>query len=277
MAAFDWSTLRNPAPTMLVPARGLIHLAVQWPARAARANLTPAPDDSHTSLAWDEREGALVSQSIGDGVQVGVRLATLELFVRTRARTESLRLSVAEAQASVWLDARLSGAGLKPASGVSLPYDLPPTDFSLATAEAPRLAALAGWYAAAAELLEAQRQKWQRIRPGTSPVRCWPHHLDIAVLVSLEEGHAESARSIGIGVSPGDEYYAEPYAYVSPYPRPDISDLPPLPPGGRWHTRDFFGAVATATGVLATADPRAALTAIIDAAFDFGLRRLHVQ
>jgi hypothetical protein len=106
-------------------------------------------------------------------------------------------------------------------------------------------------------------------------VRCWPHHFDIAILVGLEEGHAESARSIGIGVSPGDEYYAEPYAYVSPYPRPDVSGLPALPPGGRWHTRDFFAAVATASDILALPNPRAGLTAIIDAAFETGLRRLH--
>jgi hypothetical protein len=129
-------------------------------------------------------------------------------------------------------------------------------------------------------------------------VRCWPRHFDIAIRVALEkgpaesvrkghaetareghaeiarEGHAASARSIGIGVSPGDSYYAQPYLYVSPYPKPDTDNLPPLPPGGRWHTKDFFGAVATGIDLLALPDPRAGFNKIVDAAFEESLKRL---
>lgn len=137
------------------------------------------------------------------------------------------------------------------------------------------LAALAGWFAASAELLDAKRANWSRFSPGPGPVQLWPHHFDIAVLVALEEGHAERARSIGVGVSPGDEYYAEPYLYASPYPRPEASSLPALPTGARWHTKDFLAAVATATELLALGDPRAAAGAIIDAAFAFASRGLH--
>ena len=59
---------------------------------------------------------------------------------------------------------------------------------------------------------------------------CWPHHFDIATLVKLEDGQPANARSIGVGVSPGDEYYAQPYVYVSPWPRFDAGKLPDLPP-----------------------------------------------
>jgi hypothetical protein len=108
-------------------------------------------------------------------------------------------------------------------------------------------------------------------------VRCWPHHFDIAILVGLEQGDPEHARSIGIGLSPGDDYYAQPYVYACPYPKPDTADLPALPPGGRWHTREFFGAVATASDLLALPDPRKALLQVIDAALDENLGRLHVR
>jgi hypothetical protein len=273
--AFDWSTLRDPAPATLASARALAHRAVQWPTRAARANLDPKPEDSHTSLAWDPGATALVSHPLPGGVRVGLRVASLELLF-VRGVPEAFPLAGRTgAQADAWLDARLAQAGLAPASTVALPYEVPAAPLARAAAEAPRLAALARWFAAAAELLEAKRVAYQRFRPGPSAVRCWPHHFDIAILVGLEEGHAESARAIGIGVSPGDEYYPEPYAYVSPYPRPDSSALPALPQGGRWHTRDFFGAVATAGDLLALPDPRAGLSAIIDAAFETGLRRLH--
>ena len=266
---FDWSTLRDPAPKTLSGARALAHRAAQWPTRAARANLPAAPDDSHTALAWDDRLGALVSPPLPGGATVGLRVASLEL------QFNSGKFSLAgrtEAEADAWLDEQLARAGLKAASGAALPYEVPAVDFARAAGGeaarlAPQLRALAGWFAAAAELLEAQRAKWRRYTPGPSPVRCWPHHFDIAVLVALEEGHAETARSIGVGVSPGDGYYDEPYAYLSPYPRPDTANLPALPKGGRWHTQDFFAAVATGSDIVAAADPRAALADIIDSAF----------
>ena len=94
------------------------------------------------------------------------------------------------------------------------------------------------------------------------------------MLVRFDEGAGEASRSIGIGFSPGDEYYQEPYLYVSPYPVPKNPTPPALPSGGHWHTKDFFGAVATAQEFLAPPDPRAAVLMIIDAAFGAGRRWL---
>jgi hypothetical protein len=132
------------------------------------------------------------------------------------------------------------------------------------------LAALSRWYGAAADVLEEVRARYGSIKPGPGPVRCWPHHFDIAVLVRLDEGQSEAGRSIGVGFSPGDEYYQEPYLYVSPYPVPKNPALPALPQGGHWHTRDFFGAVGTAQEFLALPDPRAAVVQVIDAALGAG-------
>jgi hypothetical protein len=269
--------LRHHAPTELAAARTLAHRAVQWPARAARANLAPAPDDSHTSLAWDAEMAALLGQPLGAGVRVGLRIGVHELVFATKKRLDALSLAgKPDAEVGGWLDGKLAEAGLKPASGAKLPYDLPPALFARAAEEAPHFAALALWFAAAADVLEELRKKYRRHQPGPSPVRCWPRHFDIAFLVALEEGHAETARSIGVGVSPGDGYYAQPYLYVSPFPKPDTENLPALPPGGRWHTKDFFGAVATGIDLLALPDPRAGFIKIVDAAFQESLQRLGV-
>jgi hypothetical protein len=268
---FAWSMLRNPEPTALAAARALAHRAVQWPARAVRANLASAPDDSHTALAWDAERAAFVTQPLKKGFCVGLRVGILELIAVKANKVESFTLAGnSEAEPGRWLDERLAHEGLKPASQARLPYDLPATLFGRPAQEAPALATLAGWFAAGAEVLEQVRKTHAKRKPG--PVYCWPHHFDLAMLVQLDP-----ARSIGIGLSPGDEHYAQPYAYVSPYPKPDTENLPALPPGGRWHTREFFGAVATATDLLALPDPRKGLVAIIEAAFDEGVRRLHVR
>jgi hypothetical protein len=86
--------------------------------------------------------------------------------------------------------------------------------------------------------------------PGASDVRCWPHHFDIATLVA-EPGPGRA--TIGIGMSPGDEHYAEPYLYVGPYPYPDTRALPSLDVG-RWHTDGWVGAALTASALVAAGD-----------------------
>ncbi len=172
------------------------------------------------------------------------------------------------------LDGMLAEQGLKPAAGAKLPYELPAANFARAVDEGPHLAALAAWFAAGAELLEALRKKHKRFKPGPGPIRCWPHHFDIATVIELEDPKKKNARSIGIGLSPGDDYYAQPYFYLSPYPRPDTESLPELPAGGRWHTREFFGAVVTGVDMLAHADPRAGLLGVLDAAFAESVKRL---
>jgi hypothetical protein len=66
-------------------------------------------------------------------------------------------------------------------------------------------------------------------------------------LITLDAAlDAEEARSIGIGLSPGDGSYDQPYFYVNPWPYPDAEDLPPLAAGAHWHTSGWTGAVLTA-------------------------------
>jgi hypothetical protein len=260
----DWSTLKQPAPTALVEARKLAHHAIQWATRAARANLPAVPDDSHTVLAWDPEQQALVSQAFAGGVRVGLRIGSMELlFIRPPKAAEIISLQDASAGgAGKWLDSRLEGAALKPARPVKLPYEVAAVSFSGAAKQSAATRQLGRWFAAAAEVLEEFKAQVRGGQP--SPVVCWPHHFDMATVVSLTKPDT----SVGIGISPGDEYYAQPYAYVSPYPRPAAPRLPELPPGGHWHTKDFLGAVAVAGDILPLRDARAAMLVFIRGAFD---------
>jgi len=256
--AMDWSTLREPAPGKLAAAREQAHWAAQALTKAARANLAAVPDDSHSALLWGPRTRALVTQALPHGARAGLDLAKLELIFWSGDKEER------GAASEGWLDARLAAAGLKPASGAKLPYDIPKRDLK----KDAGLAALERWLAAAAEALDEARARHGDLAPG--PSFLWPHHFDIAMLLT-----AAPDKTIGVGVSMGDHYYAQPYAYISPYPAPKNATPPALPPGGHWHSRDFFGAVATADELLAQRDPRAALLAVIDAAVAAGRGWLH--
>jgi hypothetical protein len=248
-------------PQGLVNARILVHHAVQWPARAARANLRTAADDSHSSLEWDAPLAALVTQSIktpAGEVRIGLRVGGLALIiVRNGAILDVLQLNGKPDQvAGIWIDAKLQALGLRPASGIKLPYGMPDhavtkgARYDLYMQER-ELGELARWFGGGSAVLEDVKARLAEVRPGPSPVRCWPHHFDIATRVCLDPGAPDKARSIGVGLSPGDEYYAQPYAYISPSPRFDSGRLPDPPKPGHWHTEGFFGAVATGDTILA--------------------------
>ncbi len=64
------------------------------------------------------------------------------------------------------------------------------------------------------------------LEPDPSAVRCWPHHFNIATYVFLETGNPETARGVGVGMSPGDEGYGERYFYINGWPHLDASKLP---------------------------------------------------
>jgi hypothetical protein len=278
---FDWSKLGRTAPADLVGARGLVHHAAQWPTKAARANLKSLPDESQSAFRWEASHAALVTEPLpakGGDVRVGIRVPRLELII-TRGDNVLDAFQFhgrTDAAAGAWLDTKLRALSLKPAGDVRLPYDLPdhptggrPHDLGRLGRE---LGELARWFAGSADVLEDFIAKLAGLR--ASPVVCWPHHFDIATLVSLDDGRSDKPRSIGVGVSPGDEYYAQPYVYISPWPRFDDGKLPELPPPGHWHTQGFFGAVATGEQILSLKDRGRGLLAFIVAAFDIGRERL---
>jgi hypothetical protein len=91
-----------------------------------------------------------------------------------------------------------------------------------------------------------------------SPVRCWPHHFDIAALMVNGE------QSVGVGMSPGDGSYSEPYFYVSPWPVPAGVSLPTLHSRGHWHTQGWTGAVLTSSQFAGDDFQEALVTAFIE-------------
>jgi hypothetical protein len=92
----------------------------------------------------------------------------------------------------------------------------------------------------------------RRLAPDQRPI-LWPEHFDVGIL----------AGGIGYGVSPGDTFLAEPYAYVTP-PAARAGDFWNAPFGAARAMRDLDGANPDAVlaffvdaGSRATADPAA--------------------
>ena len=264
-----WRPIRAFNRARFAAARLQAHHATQWLARTARAYVPARPDDSHTSLGWDDTFGGLMSHPLPDGVRLGLRFADLTLALcEPDAGPPQDVFPLAgrhDADACTWLMGHAGMRNLDPgALDAPLPYMLMERpDGSAYVADAESLGQLAVWFANADAALGAARERMVAQRLDAPPVRCWPHHFDLDTLVTVAPG-----RTSGVGFEPGDDSYDEPYFYVSVYPAPEVGRLPALPPIGHWHAKNFTAAVATATRILAARDQAAEVAAFLRAATD---------
>ena len=239
--------------TRLRRARLLSHAAVQWASRAARANLPARADDSHSNLGWSEDLHALVSHALDESrrLQLGFSFPSAALIWLVDGQLDaSLRLDAAEpSTAQAWCDEHLAAAGLRATGLAEMPYELAPVDYGAIwePAVAAELEALGAWYSTAQVVLDGIVEVHASRAVVAPSVRCWPHHFDLATLLLLDHGDPETARSVGVGLSPGDESYAEPYFYCTPWPTPE--NLPDAPASLHWHREGFVSLILPAERV----------------------------
>jgi hypothetical protein len=252
-----WQLLGSVAPTALVEARETLHHAAQLLALAGASFIEPRSDDSHTSMSWRDARSALATQPLlaPEPFRFELGVADLTLAVVDEASGDvgsSFTLDGArKSDALHWMRTELTRGGLdghRLRTTLHFTIATHPTEDGapFSTPGDESLAELARWYANASLILEERRA----MIPAADPVRCWPHHFDIATLV--RPSGPTSLQTIGIGLSPGDESYGEPYYYVGPYP------APAAPPRGltigQWHTSSWWGAVLTGSSIVRTSD-----------------------
>ena len=242
MDILEWRPLSSVDHFRLHEARLQAHHAVQWLARAARAYVPPQPDDGHTSLQWKEGPDGFATHPLSDGSRLSLQITTLTLALHSNdapAPVQSFPLAGrTDTQARQWLGEQLSARGfVAGALDAASPYEIP--EHAIAhgapyetAASAEALTELAAWYANAQAVLSRVERRMIERKFEASGICCWPHHFDLATLTLLPTRDPDVTGSIGTGFSPGDEYYDEPYFYVSVYPEPDPVALPALPAMG---------------------------------------------
>lgn len=219
------------------------HQALQLPSLAARANLAALADDSQSNFGWRVEDRSFVSHFMGpeETIQAGLSLARRSLVLLEKGEIIS-ETGLGEDNLADRFDVALSTNGLATTQTATLPYDLK-EGVSLRRANdfATEFTVLANVFDIGFTTLDAVSSELSAM--SIAGARCWPHHYDIGMLVTLEEGDPESARSVGMGMSPGDEAIGTPYFYCSPWPPPDSDRLNTLPQPSRWHTDGFTSAV----------------------------------
>ena len=82
-------------------------------------------------------------------------------------------------------------------------------------------AELSHWFGNASLLLNEVKAA----EPGASDIVTWPHHFDTATLITLS-GKGESARTIGVGLSPATEATRNPIGTSLRGPPPSGATCP---------------------------------------------------
>jgi hypothetical protein len=239
----------------LSEARQQLHHAI-FTLQALSAAYAPFQEDwAHISFHWNQEKGAFFSAKIPGKTDSAVFGLTLEnpTVVQLDASEKEIRRSLSLEGVDLsglqeWLREGASGLGLETQTlDFTLSKEMMPHDLS--QGEAFR------WKGLSEALSELKRAYFNgflfleaihRENAQTMPVRCWPHHFDLAVLFEFEfPGDKVPKRTLGIGISPGDSFYETPYYYVTPWPFPLDLTLPPLPSGGKWRLEEWQGAVLT--------------------------------
>ncbi len=262
-----WQNTKNRDLEKLKEVRLQLHQASQMIAATGISFVDKKPDDSHTNMEWNNTLNAFLSAPFGSHNQLRLainfekfKIVLLDedhdfLELKLHGKTEKKIVS--------WYLNALKSSNFDP-SGFTLKrhYEIPLTKQAGGAAFDffdPSLFADFAHHFANADLA---LKKCANQNPGSSDVRCWPHHFDLGMLITIEANeNLEKMKSVGVGFSPGDYNYNEPYYYVSPWPYPDFSSLnnDDLPGGGKWHTEGFVSAILTATNFQKTDDQQEAV------------------
>ncbi len=246
-----WQCLGAIDPKALWDSRLQLHWAAQAAAGVGRTLLPKQVDFSQESLEWSPAHGAFLQDVVDAPTPFcgGVRLRdmTLLLLDSQGSVIDEMPMNGRTLTEGYEFFASRTGSLLGREVMIARPPDgMPPhavAEGATFNADPRYLEELERHFSDAYQILCAAREH-ERV---LSAVRCWPHHFDIALLITLS-GSGEEARTVGVGMAPGDVAIREPYYYITPWPHPKELSLPALP-YGRWNRDGWFGALLLATEI----------------------------
>jgi hypothetical protein len=256
----NWIELKNFSSYELENARKQIHQAAQLPAIAGRCLNPEDRGDVYAALSWDKKQSRLTSHPLeASRFRAALSISTFDLVIINKKDESVIHFNLKSKtydEAFSWLTENLRQLGFDSNRlNKKLPYQIP--EYPTAKGEPfnhtnpAAFAELQKYYTNAVFILETISKKEKDV----SQVRCWPHHFDIATLITIEKNSdPEKTKTIGVGLSPGDESYNEPYFYISPWPYPENKDNLPKPNYGHWYNQGWFGGVLTASEIIRQKD-----------------------
>jgi len=251
-----WKPLVFPDKEDMISARHQFHQAIQNVGSVGRSFLPEQPGDINANLDWDSKLQRLAGRWIDKDIHFRSSFSLSEFSVYL---VDELFHTISsfplqgkkQVDVMVWLEEQIDMLGLNSSDlSLSLPYEIP--EYPTAKREAFNIEGEAAGreFEALFHNTDWLLKEITADMEGASKVKCWPHHFDIASLITLvDTGDPETSKSINIGMSPGDSNYDEPYFYISPWPYP-VEELPDITEtGGFWHEHNWVGAILRSSDI----------------------------
>jgi len=266
--ARKWRRL-DPVPfDEIGKACNMVHEAIQLIASTGISYVQKRQDDSHTNCEWSRSLKSFVGNVFGEknDICLGLNIADLKLLLLKENWTiiEEFNLNCKSlGEILTWMKNNYECFGLNfDQFTLDKHYDIPAKyvleggKFNIENKQA--FQELSDYYANADMVLRSYKSDLT----NTTPVRCWPHHFDIATLLNIGQ---EKLQSIGIGFSPGDNKNPEPYYYITMWPYPDLEkvSLPDISIG-KWNIEGWIGTSLSASAIIKNTDEQTQSRMVLD-------------
>jgi hypothetical protein len=267
-----WKNIKGVDLEVLKATRKALHQAVQIVGALPRHLLPHDPTDGTASLEWSNADKGLQSIAVPNShdleVRAGLSFKTFSLYIIYADNSaDSFGMTGKSVVEGLdWLKeelGKMAYAGEK--LTLDLPYEIEDYDYSSSLEVDKRaLKQYTRLYRNTHGILSDLVNKWDK----AFDIRCWPHHFDLATLIPVEtDAEGEIVKSIGVGLSPGDDGIHEPYLYVNVWPEVDTAALKEHSlPAGHWNAEGWSGAVLTYTELVNSSDQKESFTQFIDIA-----------
>ena len=220
-----------------------VHFAAQVAAEFGKGWAEAKDDDSHSAFQWFNDADGLEGAAAGDPEsRCRLKFEGLEVSLRRAdgrtARDIGLRGRTLE-QGMEWIREAATEQAGPPRQEAKPAPDLPDHAVASGAEFGPDVGALndlADIYDATDRMLRTLAE----VLPDTeeSP-KIWPHHFDIATLITIAKDSGDVTKTIGVGLTPPDSVDDNGYWYVSPWSKGDAGQNASWPalPHGHWHDR----------------------------------------
>ena len=255
-----WRRL-DPVPfEEISKARDFTHEAIQFLANTAISFAQKKEDDSHTNCEWSRSLKAFVGSVFGEKnkISLGLNISDFKLMLLKENWTiiDDFFLKDKNLEDVLsWLKNNFEIQGLE-SNRFTLDkhYEITARTVSeggkFLVENEKAFHELSDYYSNADLVIRAYISDLT----NATPVRCWPHHFDIATLLNIGE---EKLQSIGIGLSPGDSNNPEPYFYVTMWPYPNIDEVSFAKiPVGNWNFEGWVGTSLLASEIVKKPDEK---------------------
>ena len=243
-----WKKLDSFDTELLTDNKNQLHQAIQNVAAVGRTFLPQSDSDEAATLIWDPNLARMVGKWIQGGIKFrsSIHPETFTVHLVDASVTSMASTGMAgkkQGAIMVWLEEQLTRLELNSkALSLDRPYELPEYPQAKRKPFQPDTEAqvyLTCLYHNAWLVLD----QIAKTKEGFEPLAIWPHHFDVGTRQIVKDtGDRETSASVGIGMSPGDEDFGQPYFYVNVLPYPSIESLEPLL-FGEWYEHEWVGAV----------------------------------